>query len=1163
MLWFIISKDIFYQICGVKHMSLRFIYGRAGSGKSTVCLNEIKQQLDAGATNALILLVPEQFSFQAERDLIAVIGKGGILKTEVLSFRRLAFRIFNEVGGMTCPHIHPAGKCMILYRLLDKLGKSMQVFSRSAEQHGFVSSISSIITEFKRYNVTPPALAEAEGKLTDGNSLKIKLQDLHVLYSEYEKALSERYFDGDDELTLAAEKVLQASSYIGAEIWIDGFAGFTPQEFMVIRSLLGQAARVNISLCTDALEIRNESSDIFAPVKASYKRLLKMAEEQGVPVEPHVYLPDDPLPRFAESRELAHLERYLYNYSSCHSYQGKTRDLQLFSAVNIYSEIEAAARDIIRLCRDEGMRYNDIAVVTGNMKGYEKLIEVIFAEYGIPCFLDRKVDITNHPLIRLVLSTLEIFTENWSYEAVFSYLKTGLTGIDPEAVDKLENYVLACGIRGSRWTDGTDWKMASSLLPDQDDGTEAEDLLDINRIRSLVTDPLMGFREGTRNKNNAAVYCTAMYEFLCFLKVPESIEKCIDDFRMAGNLSLADEYSQVWNILMDVFDQVVEVMDDDTFGIERFANILRVGIAEYRIGLIPAALDQVLVGSVDRSKSHAIKALFLLGVNDGILPAFSVGEGILSDRDRIALKEYGLELASDTRTQAFEERFLVYRALTTPSKYLYVSWPIADQEGKALRPSTVIYRLRRLFPAVTESSNILPTESVEEELKLISARAPAFKMMVSAFRKKADGRSLQPVWPDAYCWYFTRPDWKRRCMTARQAFQYKNIAGSVSREKIAQLYGSPLRASVSRLEKYTSCPFAFYVQYGLGARERKVFALKPPDVGTFMHEAIEEVSKAVVAENVTWRTIDRDWCNDKVSEVIDGMLEKMGGSGIAASKRFTAIALRLKRVVARAVWLIALHIRRGGFEPVDYEAGFGDKEKYPSIIIELDNGEKISMTGRIDRIDKLKTSDETYLRIIDYKSGSKDFKLSDIYYGLQIQLLTYMDALWDNDTPGDGKNLLPGGMLYFKVDDPIIRSSGKLTEEEIEQAIMKQLKMKGLLLADVRLIREMDRDLEGTSQISPAVINKGDTLGKNSSAASLEQFRLLRKYIRKLLKDLGGEIVKGNVDISPYKKKGATSCRYCSFMPVCQFDTSMQGNSYRVLYDKDNDEVWRLMDEST
>jgi len=1140
-------------------MSLRFIYGRAGSGKTRFCLEEIKSRITSKATHPLVLLVPEQFTFQAERDLISVLGTGGILKTEVLSFSRIAYRTFNEAGGITYPHIHSAGKCMILYRILDKMKGSFRVFSKTADRQGFVNTLSTLITEFKKYNVTPEDLEKVSKELEEDNPMKEKLMELTAIYDLFEKTIAERYRDPDDDLTLAAKKLGSIPLYDGAEIWIDGFTGFTPQEYQIIGQLMKKAQRVNISFCTDCLDGDLNDTDIFSSIKTAYRKLVKMAKENGIPVEPSVVLNSKPLFRFSQSPELSHLEQYLYAYPY-KTYNEKTKDISLFSSVNIFAEVEACARDIVRLCRDRGMRYREIAVVTGNLDGYEKLIEAVFSEYGIPCFIDRKVDIVNHPLVRLIMSMLDIFIENWSYEAVFRYLKTGLTGIDRESIDRLENYVLACGIRGSCWTETEEWKMVPELIPNEKSLEEAKELLeDVNRIRAQVVAPLMEFRKKTKGRKKASDFCASLYDFLCTLGIPEKIEDAIEKFRESGNLNLANEYSQVWNAVMEVFDHTVEVMGDETFGIEKFARILEIGFGECKIGLIPASLDQVLVGSLERSRSHEIKALYILGANDGVFPPAVMEEGILSDQDRAVLNNAGIELASDTRTQAFDGQYLIYRALTTAGNYLRISWSIADHEGRTLRPSLVVFRLRKLFLNITETSNILPSGSLEEEMELLSGNSPAFKSMVSALRQKADGKEIKPVWQEAYRWFAVQDEWRGKCEALRAAFQYKNLAQPVSREKIAALYGEPAVSSVSRLEKYTACPFAFYVQYGLGAKERQIYSLRPPDVGTFMHAVIEKFSRMVAKRNISWRDLDRDWCSEKVSEIVDEMLEKMQGSGIAASRRYTALTLRLKRVVARAVWLIAEHIRRSSFEPVAYEVGFGENGKYPPIVIELDSGEKIHLTGRIDRVDALKTEDGTYLRIVDYKSGGKDFKLSDVFYGLQIQLITYLDALWESGEADENNPVLPGGVLYFKIDDPIIRGNGRMTEEEIEKAIMKQLRMKGLLLADVKLIREMDKDIEGSSMIIPATVNKDGSLGKNTSAATMEQFKLLRKYVRKLLKNLCEEIMKGNVSINPYKKKGTTSCKYCSFLPVCQFDTTMKENTFKLLYDKKDDEIWSLM----
>lgn len=1139
-------------------MSIRVIYGRAGSGKTHYCLNEIKSRISGGCTHPLVLLVPEQFTLQAERELIQVLGTGGILETEVLSFRRLAFRVFSQEGGITYPHIHPAGKCMIIYRVLDKLKDNLKVFAKSANRQGFVNTMADVISEFKRYRITPSILEEASQTLDEDNPLKDKMNELNAIYIEYERIVAQRYRDSDDDLTAVSEKLANCSLYDNAEIWIDGFTGFTPQEYSIITKLLTKAQRINISLCTDSLELNGEV-EVFSSVKKAYQRLMRIAQDTGSEIEKPIFRGGETPFRFNSSPELAHLEQNLYTYPH-NTYVSQTKDIALFSSINIFAEIEETARDILRLCRDNGMRYRDIAVVTRNLANYERLIEVVFAEHDIPFFMDRKLDITNHPLVRLILSMLDIFKENWSYEAVFRYLKTGLTGLDRESIDKLENYVLACGVRGSRWTKEEDWAMSTSLVPEERDFKRMEgSLQEINSLRIAVSGPLLEFRKRTKGRRKVSEICTALYDFLCQIEVPVRMEDLIEQFRQNGELSLANEYSQVWNTVMDVFDQTVEVMGDETFGLERFADILKVGLAEYKIGMIPASLDQVLVGSVERSRSHELKALYVLGVNDGVFPSADLEEGILSDSDREALNNAGIELAGDTRTQAFDEQYLVYRTLATAGSYLRLSWPIGDHEGRSMRPSIIISRLKRLFPEITETSNLI---KMNESAELLSGRSPTFRQMVSEIRSKADGRDIQPLWQEVYRWFMSQQDWQDLCMATRSAFLYKNIAQPISQDKMVLLYGSPAYASVSRLERYKSCPFAFYVQYGLGAKERKIYRLNPPDIGTFMHKVIELFSQHISEQNLSWRELEKQWCKDKVSDIVDEILVNMQGSGLAGSQRYRVLTIRLKRVVSRAVWLIAEHIKRSSFDPVGYELGFGEGEQFPPIIIELDSGTKINLVGRIDRVDALETEEGTYLRIVDYKSGGKDLKLSDVYYGLQLQLLTYLDALRQNGEMNLTSPILPGGVLYFRIDDPLIRKNSRISEEDIEVAIMKQLKMKGLLLADVKLIKDMDNSIQGSSAIIPAILNKDDVLGKASKVASLTQFKMLQTYIRRLLKDVCEEIMQGDVSIKPYKKKGTTSCTYCDYSAVCQFDPSLKENTFQPLYDQKDEEVWKLIAEN-
>ncbi len=1186
-------------------MGLRIVYGRAGSGKSTFCLQEIKQRLTSGDRRPLVLIVPEQFSLQAEKSLARASGSSGVSVAEVLSFRRLAYRVFSEVGGIARRHLNAAGKSMLLFRIMDRLGSELKVFSKAALKKGLTQTLSDAITELKRYDVSPEQLIEATDKLQEGLALKDKLADLSLIYAQFEELLHQNYLDADDDLVELYNKLDQSTQFDGAEIWIDEFSGFTPQEYKVIGKLLKKVSRVTICLCTDC--ISNEPEDatpmVFEPVRKTAVRLLRLAAEEGIDVESPIKLGGATIvsPRFSNSEQLCHLERNFYKYP----YQKlvkKSGDVCIWTSPNIHGEVEDAARDIIRLCREQGFRYRDIAVTMRNPDSYGGIVKNIFTRFAIPFFLDGKRDIDGHPLITFILSALDIFSSNWSYESVFRYAKTGFTGIDTQELDLLENYVLANGIRGNVWRRQEDWDYPVEYSGEYSGkGGEASqqeiELLDrINISRRTLAEPLEAFRNKTRGGVKAIEFCTALFDLLCETGADKRIEDMSQMFVSEGKLDRADEYRQVWNIVMEVFSQIVEVLGEEKIGTERFSEILAAGFAGHKMKMIPPALDQVLVGSIERAGSNDIKAMYILGVNEGVLPGTGGTQGVLSEMDRDSLEKIGLELAGNSASRCLEERFMVYMALATPSRYLWLSFPAADRDGRAMRPSRILSEIRRILPLVTEHSTVAGTQA--NEIPQPAAPEPTFDELVAQLRRRYDGEKVHDDWRTIFRWYAGQEEWKDKCDTIIEGLSYTNQSQNLTGDRTARLYGKPLFTSISRMETYSSCPFSFYVKYGLKAKERRIFGFEPVDAGTFMHNIIDEFSHELVIRDIAWKDIDRKWCADEVSKLVDRQLTAQGGRILGSSKRYLYLSDRLKKTVVKALMLISRHIGMGDFKPSGYEVEFGDMGRYPPIEIELPSGECIKMTGRIDRIDSLKNEDGTYLRIVDYKSGNRALKLGDVYYGLQLQLVTYLDAVLgienreaDEDEAMDGKcvggidglaggdvsaqerdgvdrgsvrdadgssRVLPAGVLYFRLNDPLIRCSRGSSKEDIEKAIMKELRMKGLVLADVKLIRAMDKELEGDSLIIPARINKDGSLGR-SSAATQEQFETLRRYVRKILAEIGGGIIDGDVTISPYRRKTMTACKYCSYSSICQFDTSIAGNRYRVLSDYKDDELWSLM----
>ena len=1148
-------------------MSLRLIYGRGGSGKSHYCLQDIKEKIkengkDSNKTrNKLVLMVPEQYSFQSERNLLKVVGVTGIIQAEVLSFKRLAHRVFNEVGGLTLKRISDPGKAMLIYNIMEELSSELKIFARASKQQGFIDIVAETIKEFKRYNITPEIIDTSLKNLED-QELIYKLEDLKRIFEKFQEALHKDYIDSEDELTLLWQKFDESSEYDGAEIWIDEFSIFTPQQYLVLEKLLKKCKRVNITLAGDGIAAGEDidNTDIFSVTKKTTRKLLKLAQDNNIKVEKPINLNDRNNPRFGDNPELKHIERYFYS-SPYSYYKNQVKNLRIYKAFNNYEEIEVVARDIVRLVRDEGYRYRDIAIVCRELESYENIIAAILNEYHIPCFLDQKRTVSGNPFIVFITSVFDIFTKNWSYESVFRYLKTGLTGISMESLDLLENYVLANGIRGKKWTKEDFWNYKINYGYDREDMTQYEiSILNIiNETKDIITGPLIKLQDSLKENKTVRGKCTAIYDFLVESGALERIEQWTNEFREQGRIELSNEYDQISDIVMNTLNSLVEVMGDEKISIEKFAKILSVGFEKNEMGLIPVALDEVTVGDIARIRSQGVKALYIVGVNDGVLPRVSKEEGILSDRDRNMLKEKGLELAPDTKTQVFEEQFLVYTTLTTACNYLMLTYPMADIEGKALRPSVVISRMKKIFPKLIEESQITESQGAEARIDMIVAPEPTFNHLIGAVRRDHEGEQVEEIWSEVYKWYDSKKEWKMKTSRILKGLQYSNAVEKVDSETIRDLYGRPLSFSVSRIEQYSQCPFAYFVKYGLKAKDRKVYEFSSPDLGSFIHGILDKFSDLIKIEKMQWKDITREWSRKTISELVDRELNVQSNSILNSSSRYKYMTDRLKRILTRSVNIMTEHVKRSSFDTLANELVFGKGGDLPPIKLSLPSGEDIQLIGRIDRVDSADLESGTYFRVIDYKTGQKSFSLSEVYYGLQLQLLVYLDALISNAQHYTDRQAIPGAVLYFRVDDPMISGTADMTEEEIEKAILKKLKMNGLILKDARVVKSMDKEIEGYSLIIPARMNKGDVLGSTPSVVSLEQFDILREYVRDTMVRICEDMLNGNIEIKPSKSKKHTACNYCSFASVCQFDPSMEDNKYRYVNKKKDEEVWTLM----
>lgn len=1148
------------------NVSLRLIIGRAGMGKTQLCLQEIAQNLQQRQQGPLILLVPEQATFYMEKMLLEASGKGGTIQAQVLSFQRLAWRVLQETGGNLYPPLNDIGKNLVIGRLLELNKKKLSAFSRVMDKPGFLDVVKEGISELKSYNIPPEMMEEVLENFVDTNGqLKGKIQDLALIYREFEGFMDQQYQDPQDQLDILAQRISSSIFIRDCQIWMDGFHGFTPKEYSVMRQLLLTAKGVNISLCLDKSHLQKKllDTDTFFPLWETYEQIINMAREINCSTE-ITHLDSLGSRRYSRSPELSYLEESFVH--QLEPYNEEITSLKLAETANRRVELETTAREIITLCREKGYRYQDIGVLVRDLTPYEDLVRTVYSSYEIPYFLDKKRPLRYHPLLDLLGGALEVVEKDWNYDGIFRYLKTDLVSISRQEVDLLENYCLAYGIRGKRWVDGEPWTFIRRNSLDENSfefqltDEEEKELRRINRVRSKAISALVNLEKGMKDAKRASSLVRVLYQLLVDLSVGHKLEYWSQQALEKGLLEEAQLHIQVWNKVLELLDQLVEVMGDQEMGLAHFNQLIKSGLDSMELGLIPPGLDQVVVGSLDRSRNPNLKAVFVLGVNDGVFPARCPDEGLLSDEDRRTLSTYNISLAPTTEKRLFAEQFLVYLAMTRASEFLWVSYPQADEEGKALRPSILISYLEKIFAGNQNERymQVYTEEPMEKDMgSFLVHPGPSLSYLVTNLREAIRGKEIDPQWWHVYNWYVQGKEWHEPLKKAVSGLFADSLDDSLHSLKAKELYGRTLRTSISRLEKFKACPFSHFLSYGLKLKEREEYKLRAPDLGQFFHAALEAVHQNLRVAQRDLGDLSSQETLELVEGVVDKTIPRLQNELLLSTARYRYMTRKLKRIVLRAVKILREHEKRGTFRPLGVEISFGKDGNLPGLQFTLNDGTQVVLQGRIDRVDGAKGEQGYFLRVIDYKSGTPSLSLLEIYYGLKLQLLAYLDVVLTNASHLVQGEVLPGGILYFKIQDPFISAKGPLSPGELEKVILKESKMKGYLLNEPQVIKLMDKDISGHSELIPAALNKEGQLYKNSdSVFTMEEFNSLRNYVENTLQNIGQEIIDGNVAVQPYRFKGKSPCRFCLYHAVCRFDAGIPGHSYKLLLPKEREEIW-------
>lgn len=1142
-------------------MSLRFYFGPSGSGKSHRIYEEIMQRAAQEPGRNFLIIVPDQFTMQTQKDLVMRSDRGGILNIDVLSFGRLSHRILEEVGTKEMPVLDDTGKSLVLQKIAADLKEQLPAMGSLLHKQGYIHEVKSAISEFMQYGISTQDMDKLIASAEKRGALAMKLRDLKTLYRGFQDYIRDHFITTEETLDVLRRSLVKSKILPDSVVVFDGFTGFTPIQNRLIQELMRVCEETIVAVTIgeeeDPYQMDGEQK-LFHLSKKTVADLVKLAAEAEVTRGEDVFVKGGPN-RFTEAPALCYLEQNLFRYQY-EPYTEKQCEIRMFEALSPREEVHQTALYIRKLIREEGLTYRDIAVVIGDLEGYASYVEAEFGQLEIPCFLDRTRGIVLNPMIEYIKSVLQFYIRDFSYDTVFHFLRSGMADISREEIDELENYVIRTGARGYRtysrlFTRKTEEMQQGS---GQEDTERAEETMErLNRIRQQFADTVEILHMAPRAK--AGEYVDHLYDFLEQNQVQQKLLNYQQQFEQEGDLAKAREYAQIYRLVMDLLDQIYELLGEEEISLQEFADILEAGFGEITVGTIPQNVDRIVVGDMERTRLKQVKVLFFLGVNDGNIPKNASKGGIISDMDREFLIESGTEMAPSPRQQMYIQRLYLYLNMTKPSERLYLSYAKVNSDGKGIRPSYLIDTVRKLFPqlAVEYPQN-------RSRLEQIEGRQEGARYLAEELREYADGTLREEERQDFYLMYRAYeadPEGRDR-LTAAAFRRYKE--SGLSRIVARALYGRQLENSVSRLETYAACACRHFLQYGLSLQEREEFGFEVSDMGNVYHAVLENFAGKLAESGRTWWDFDENFATQAIKEAVEGYAATYGETVLYSSARNEYAITRMSRILTRTVLTLQQHLKQGSFQPDDYELSFRFAEDLDSIHVDLSEEEKMHLQGRIDRIDVSEDAEHVYVKVIDYKSGNKKFDLAALYYGLQLQLVVYMNAAMELESrKHPDKEIVPAALLYYHIDDPTIETPVELTQEQINEEILTKLRMNGVVNSDPAVVERLDRFLQDKSKVIPVEKKKDGSFSARSGILSREELHVVSAYVDTKIRQIGREILDGKIAANPYEKGNEEACTYCAYKKVCGFDGSIPGYEKRQLEDLDKQTLMQRMQETT
>lgn len=1123
-------------------MSLQFVLGNSGSGKTEYIYRQIVEQAGEHPKQNFLVVVPEQFTMQTQQKLVELAPNHAIMNIDVLSFKRLAYRVFDEMGRNDIQVLEETGKNLVLRKLARKEEEHLTVLRPNMNRMGYIGEVKSLISELVQYNVSPERLEEVTKRENLSPVLRAKLGDIVTMYRAFADFMEGSYITAEEILNVLSDMAKESDILKDSVLVFDEFTGFTPIQNDLMRQLLQVAERVIVTLTMDAKEdfyLCRGEEELFYLSKKTIHTLMQMADHLHVEVLEPIVLEDSADKRFVKAPDLAFLEQNLFRVSAAKT-DREVQQIHLASTRTPREELTLVAREINRLIR-QGYRYREMAVVTGSMEVYQNYIEPLFGKYEIPYFMDTTKEVLFHPFTEFIRAGLEAISSDFSYESVMRFLRCGFSGIEEDDIDRLDNYLLATGIRGSKA-----WSKRWLKMPGQH---ALYDLEKLDAMRVQIWESLMPLTTVFAEKE-ATVHdgIVAYYKVLVGLDIERQLWTREQRYLEQNEQTKAKEYGQIYKIVLQLFEKYNELLGEEPLVIDDFTEVLDAGLSAASVAVIPPGYDSVTFGDIERTRLNHIKILFFVGVNDGIIPKSANAGGIISEYEREALLEADMELAPGAREQAFIQRFYLYRNLTKPSEQLYISYAKVDSEGKAIRPSYLIGVIQKLFSKL-ELKNI---ENIEARDDFYTKNA-AVDYLIHGERDEA--------------WYALAKYFKNgeesgqemigRLLSASYAC-YENTP--ISRGVALALYGRKMEGSVTRLERFAACAYAHFLQFGLKLSERQTSSFESVDMGNIYHTALQRYSLKLEASQYDWFGVPDGTREALAAEAMQEAIEGYPDMSIYASAESRYRTKRMMGIFQQTVWALTKQVRAGQFVPKEFEVRFSELDHMDALEYALSDDVSMKLTGRIDRMDTFDDGEKLCVKVIDYKSGNTSFDLIRIYQGLQLQLVVYMNAAMElGKAKNTTKDVLPGGILYYHIDDPVLDADTGMTDADAEHALLQALRPDGLVNADAQVYLAMDENLEGKSEVIPVELKKSGELSARSKVATTEEFEILEQYVHNKIAEQGKKIYEGDVSVNPYQSGADCSCNFCPYASVCGIDTKIPGYGYRHLESMKKDEVIERM----